>query len=80
MRWDERRRAGRVRRSWRARNGREAPTGDADGEHELRRVSTDGGADCDGMGEHGSEERLRDRGSSGRESSCREEQGLARIL
>jgi hypothetical protein len=45
MRRDERRRAGRVRRSReRARSSccaDGAPAGNADGEHELRRVSTD---------------------------------------
>jgi hypothetical protein len=53
-----------VGRVW---SGTGGSAGEHDGEYELRRVSTDGGADCDGVGEQGVRgAREREKGSSGR--------------
>ena len=65
----------------RAGNGTRAWLGDLDGEHELRRVSTDGGADGPVDGELGNEESVSERESSEwrRESCCGREKRRARL-
>jgi hypothetical protein len=65
----------------RAGNGTRAWLGDLDGEHELRRVSTDGGADGPVDGELGNEESATEKGrarvgrSKGSASKFIEEKG-----